>query len=415
MRILFTMTGSWGTGSGTVVEALTRELTERGHEIAVLYPERVRNDEEAAEVAALSEEHAPAARHEVWPFPLEQGDVELYTFPLMIADPNPRNVRGAWTFKELSEDELSLYLSSFQERFREVANDFDPDIVECHHVWAMPYAVKQLNQQYCVVAHHSDQMAFHYDERMQPYATEAAQGAEYIFAVSVSTGREVMDLYDVRDDNVVVTGNGYDQSVFYPRDDVDRAAIMREFGLGIPPEATVVTFAGKLSRTKGIDTILLANRRIREERDDVHFVIFGTGALEDALDEDRQDEYDRENVHFPGHQPYAKIAQFHNVARMSIMPSRTEGFGIAGLEAMGCGLPLVITRTGGLDAYAEGAVIEPEDDAALAEAVTRIADMPAGEYEALSEDALEAARRFSWPAIAEQRLEYFDAMIGEKV
>ncbi len=408
MKILFTMTGSWGTGSGTVVEALTKHLTSREHIVCVLYPEL------HTEGAGAREEtvQAPEARHEQWEFPVEEDGVELYTFPLMIRDPNPGNVEGAWTFKDLSEDQLALYISSFQKRFQAVAGDFRPDIVECHHIWAMPYAVHELGRPYLAVAHHSDQMAFHFDERMQSYATQAARGAAHIFAVSEGTREEVMDLYEVASERVTVTGNGYDRTVFKPME-VHGGELYAEFNLPIPPEAPVVTFAGKLSRTKGIDTLLLANRIIRSKRKDVHIVVFGAGRLEDALESSKIDLYDRTNVHFVGHQPYADIARFHNAGKLSVMPSRTEGFGIAGLEALGCGRPLVVTRTGGLEDFSVGAVIDPEDEQDLAAEILRITGLPKDHYERLCEDALAAAQKFSWEAITDQRLIHYRDLAQE--
>lgn len=399
MNILHTMTGSWGTGSGTVVEALAKAFTEQGHRMAVLYPD----------LNALPDlRHAPEVQHEIWEFPIEERGVELYTFPLMIADPNPRNVDKAWTFRDLTEAQLALYISSFQQRFAEVVRVFEPDVIECHHIWAMPYAVSQLGHQYLCTAHHSDQMGFVFDERIRPYAIEAAQNAYHIFAVSEGTRAEVIDYYGVAEDNVTVVANGYDQEVFYPRE-VHREVLFQEFELAIPDDAPIVTFAGKLSRTKGIDTLLLANRQIQQQRD-VHFILFGAGQLEEALDDHLRDQYSLKNIHFLGHKQYETIARFHNVARLSVMPSRTEGFGIAGLEAMGCGLPLVLTRTGGLDAYAVGAVVEPEDDAALADAILRILALSEDEYQALSYAAYEAARKFSWDALAEKRLSYYQSL-----
>lgn len=402
MNILFTMTGSWGTGSGTVVEAVSHELVQRGHRVRVLYPEAQVGRREAAKQALH-------AQHDLWRFPIQREGVELYTFPLMIADPNPTNYRDAPTFKELTQEQLDLYITAFQEAFSRTVEAFRPDVVECQHVWAMPYAIAELGHPYIAVAHHSDQMGFHYDERMRPYARRAAQAARYVFAISRAVREEVMELYSLSPERVPLIFNGYDQQIFQPRPE-DRAALLAEFDLDIPADAPIVTFAGKLSKTKGVDILLLANRLIQRRRE-VHFCLFGTGALEDVLDEALEDEYLLDNVHLLGHRPYETIARFHNVARLSVMPSRTEGFGIAGLEAMGCGLPLVITRAGGVDEYAVGAVIDPEDVDALAEAVLRLVEMPEAERERLGAQALEAARAFSWPSITDQRLEYYRKMV----
>ena len=63
--------------------------------------------------------------------------VELYTFPLIITDPHPRNFRHAWTFKNLDEPQLLLYLQEFKRRIENVIQSFQPDVIECQHLWLM--------------------------------------------------------------------------------------------------------------------------------------------------------------------------------------------------------------------------------------------------------------------------------------
>ncbi len=403
MTILFTMTGSWGTGSGTVVEATVGHLAARGHRVCVLYPET-----EGA--PSLQDDHAPEARHEVWPFPLRRGEVELYTFPLMIADPNPTNFDNAWTFRDLSDAQRDLYVSSFQDRLREVVADLRPDVIECQHIWAMPYAVADLGLPFTVMAHHSDQMGFAFDPGIRPYATEAAEAATFIFALNNANRAEIIELYGVPEEKIVVLGNGYDKEVFHPTE-VDRAALLARFDLDLPSDAPVVTFAGKLSKTKGVDLLFLANRTVQQRRAEageppVELIVFGTGSLDDVLDPGEPG-YSLEHVHLVGHQPYEVVRDFHNLARCSVMPSRTEGFGLAALEAMGCGLPLVVTAIGAADDYAVGEIIPAEDPGALADAILKLVRLPEPAWQALSAAALARAQTFSWDAITEKRLAHY--------
>ena len=402
MRILFTMTGSWGTGSGTVVEAVTAELHERGHETLVLHPS-----------APGFDERRDGA--EAWPFPIRNDDAELETFPLMIPDPNPENLPDAPTYRTISDAQLQLFLDAYTEKLRTTVQDFQPDLLECQHVWAMPYVAAKLDLPYIAVAHHSDQMGFRFDPRMQPYAREAAQNARYVFAISESVRANVLDLYGLPPERVVTIGNGYDQDVFTPRA-VDRAALLAAHDLTIPDDAPIITFAGKLSKTKGVDILLEANRVLQAARADAgeppaHLILFGTGNLEDVLDANR-DAYSLDHVHLLGHQPYTTVRDFHNVARFSVIPSRTEGFGIAGLEAMGCGLPLIATRSGGPETFAVGHVVEPEDVDALTDAMLDLLRQPDDVYRALREEAHARAREFSWGAIAEQRIAMYERALA---
>jgi glycosyltransferase involved in cell wall biosynthesis len=52
---------------------------------------------------------------------------------------------------------------------------------------------------------------------------------------------------------------------------------------------------------------------------------------------------------------------------LGIMPSRSEGFGIACLESMACGLPMVVSRCGGPEHFAVGEIIDTESAKQLAD------------------------------------------------
>jgi glycosyltransferase involved in cell wall biosynthesis len=140
------------------------------------------------------------------------------------------------------------------------------------------------------------------------------------------------------------------------------------------------------------------------------FILFGSGRLESTFDPARNvaRTYVREGCHFLGHRPYEVVRDFHNVAACSVMPSRTEGFGLAALEAMGCRLPVVVTRLGGPDTYSVGPVVEPGDAAGLADAIEELVTMDPGRRSTLAAEALRVARTFSWDEIVEKRLAIYD-------
>ena len=399
MRILFTNTGPWGTGSATVVDAISQEMIRLGHQVKIFFPD---SHFESMDMERYYQN--PDVYH-IWEFPIRENDIELYTFPLIITDPHPRNYRHAWTFRQLDTNQFHLYMEEFKRHIKGLIQSFKPDIIECQHIWAMDHAIMELGYPYISAAHHSDQMGFRYDPRMREYAVRAARSAEYIFAISEHVRREVLELYSVTPEKIVVIGNGYDQDTFRPQH-VDRRALLGQFRLSIPDAVPIVTFAGKLSKTKGIDILLLANRMIQKARE-VHFVLLGAGDLEDVLDEDKMNEYCLDHVHVLGHQTFDTLSKFHNIARMSVLPSRSEGFGIAALEAMGCGTPVVVTRTGGPDKFAVGEVVEGENPEQLAGAILKVLSLPGDQQLILRDEAYRVARRFSWKSVVETRIQYY--------
>jgi glycosyltransferase involved in cell wall biosynthesis len=224
MKILFTITGPWGTGAATVVEGVVQQLLNLGHTVKVVFPDLGLPSPDADKYYGNPE------LYHIIKFPVEFQGLNFPTFPLIVPDPNPRNFAEAWTFKDMSEGEFSSYIDFLKFRLREVIQEFQPDVIETEHVWLMGYVLNELGCRYIVGAHNSDQMGFRYDPRMRPYAITCAQNAEYIFSISDVVKIECQKLYGVPDAKVIVIPNGYDNKIFRPRQ-LSRAAIFQNHGI----------------------------------------------------------------------------------------------------------------------------------------------------------------------------------------
>jgi len=400
MRILITNTGPWGTGSGTVADGIMTELKRRGHEVMAFFPDS------GFPGNGYDKYYGDEESYHIVKFPIVYHGVSLYTFPLIIEDPNPRNHIDAWTFKDLTEEELEAYLSYMKEELEKVIHSFKPDVIECQHIWALDHLIHQMDRKYICVAHHSDQLGFLYDQRMQPITIQSAKEAEYIFAISDFVKEEVLSLYDVEPEQVIVTGNGYDQAIFRPDRKLNRRTVMAELGYPNLENYPIITFCGKISKTKGIDVLLEANKYI-QEKTKAYILIMGSGNLDTLSDSERQ-KLHMENVLILGQRSQHELAMLHNIAKLSVLPSRTEGFGIAALEAMGCQKPVVVTRVGGLPSFAVGKIVERENAKDLAAAILEILNMEALPYHNICQQAFRTANDYSWENIVNIRMEYYN-------
>jgi glycosyltransferase involved in cell wall biosynthesis len=405
MRILFINTGPWGTGSFTVIKGLTKELLKLGHEVKILFPDA------NFESIDKDEYYKHPELYYIWKFPIKNKTTTLPTFPLMITDPHPRSP-NAITFKELTNEQFDLYEKELTRHIIHLIRSFKPDIIECHHIWCSSWVCCQLGVDYCVVAHHSDQLGFHYDQRMKVKALASAEAAKKIITVSESVKREVMRLYHVKESKILVTANGYDKDIFKIHK-VNRESVLQQLGIKIPPDASIVSFAGKLSRTKGIDILLQANKLL-DPKKNIHFIVTGAGDIEKACDKLDPDSYSLKNLHFVGHLVPEMLSDVQNICKLSIMPSRSEGFGISCLEAMGCGLPMVVTRCGGPEHFAVGKIISVGSAKELAAGIMEILNLSKNDYQKLSREALNAAMKFSWKSIAEEHLQVYEQMLADK-
>jgi glycosyltransferase involved in cell wall biosynthesis len=215
----------------------------------------------------------------------------------------------------------------------------------------------------------------------------SARRAARVLAVSERTKRDLIELYDIPDEKIVVTPNGVDP-VFSPD--------------GPSPDADpYALFVGALQPRKdpqsAIDALaLLGDGELR-------LVLVGPdkggrAAAEQAAERNGL----RGRVEFRGHVPQEELAALYRGAACLVFPSRYEGFGLPVLEAMASGTPVVATTAGALPEVAGDAAIlvEERDPVALAGGIERaLADR-----ERLVAAGLERATRFTWPETARRTL-----------
>lgn len=125
--------------------------------------------------------------------------------------------------------------------------------------------------------------------------------------------------------------------------------------LGIPADAPVVGFVGRLTRHKGIQELMEAFRQILRQEPESWLLLAGWfDRSEDALDE-------RLRVEIESH-PRVTVtgavddpAPYYRAMDVFVLPTHREGFPNAALEAAACGLPVITTRvTGARDAVIDG-------------------------------------------------------------
>jgi glycosyltransferase involved in cell wall biosynthesis len=152
----------------------------------------------------------------------------------------------------------------------------------------------------------------------------------------------------------------------------------------IPGTATgklVVTTVGNIRRVKGHDIFVKAAASILERFPNVSFSVAGDVLESDYLLELKDLVRDlnlSDHFHFVG--GVTNLRQHLSAADIFVLPSRSEGFSNAIVEAMAASLPVVATKVGGnAEAVIDGVsgfLVPPEDPAALAAAIIRLLSDP---------------------------------------
>jgi glycosyltransferase involved in cell wall biosynthesis len=198
-------------------------------------------------------------------------------------------------------------------------------------------------------------------------------------------------------DKLRVVYNGVD-----PTPEGELEALRSAAGAGGPYAA----FVGRLVRTKGLSFLVEAARDVPPP---LKFVILGQGPEAEALAAQALDSGVSDRFDFRGFTEEADKRRIVAGATLLVHPATFESFGIAVLEALDLGCPVVGTAVGGIPEVVgdAGVLVRPGDPKALAEAVARVA-ADAGEHARLRKAARAQAARFAWHALAGQMLGIYE-------
>ncbi|MEO0129967.1 MAG: glycosyltransferase family 1 protein [candidate division WOR-3 bacterium] len=105
----------------------------------------------------------------------------------------------------------------------------------------------------------------------------------------------------------------------------------------------------------------------------------------------------------------SELPEFYNAADIFIMPSFYEGFGLPALEAMSCGIPVVVSNISSLPEIVgeAGLKVNPYSVSEIYEGVKKLLDNP-GLYSELQEKGITQAKKFTWQKTADAVAEIYE-------
>lgn len=103
----------------------------------------------------------------------------------------------------------------------------------------------------------------------------------------------------------------------------------------------------RLERIKGMDMVIPALAKVRQQFPDVKLLIVGDGSLRNEMQE-QASELQINDIEWAGRQPQHALQDLYDRIDILLMPSRSEGFGLTAIEAMARGCCVVAANTGGL-------------------------------------------------------------------
>jgi D-inositol-3-phosphate glycosyltransferase len=253
------------------------------------------------------------------------------------------------------------------------------------------------------------------------------QAADKIIAATQAEYAQLLWLYQVDENKIIIIPPGVDIRRFYPIP-ADEA---KEY-IGIPPCRCMLLFVGRIEPLKGLDVLIEAIRQMRQneafQENPFCLAVIGGEPAENSEEDDNM-EMSRlkeltdqaglsDLVTFLGKKSQDSLPYYYSAAEAVVVPSQYESFGMVALEAMACGVPVVASQVGGLAYLVQdgitGYTVPVDEPAELARRLTALL-VDSDLRHRMGQQAVRLAQDYAWDKIATRLLSVYQELLASPV
>jgi len=226
--------------------------------------------------------------------------------------------------------------------------------------------------------------------------------ADKVIAVSKYLADEAKNFYRIKSERIVSIHNGVNLLPF---------SNSVEYG----NSSHVILCVCRLVWRKGVMYLIYAMQQILKEYADAQLIIVGTGEQLTSLKNKVTVLGIENSVHFLGYVSRQQLFSLYAQADVYIQPSLYEPLGIAILEAMSFGKPVIASRVGGIPEMVtngvEGLLVEPGNIRQLSESVKKIFSDTSLKKRCGTSARMKVKTDFSWLNIAKKTLAVYEDLL----
>jgi len=189
--------------------------------------------------------------------------------------------------------------------------------------------------------------------------------------------------------------------------------------MGLGPETRLIVTVGNIRAVKGIDVLVETAAIVGRHHPEAVFLVMGRNSEPQyyrQLEERMVQLGIQDKVRFLGESENVLSVLPH--CDIFFLPSRSEGFSNALIEAMACGLPCVATRVGGnteaVEEDCSGYLIESEDHKAAADRIQRLLNNPVSAREMGSAGRKIVENRFTAEVMIQQLVGHYEGLLAAR-
>jgi glycosyltransferase involved in cell wall biosynthesis len=232
---------------------------------------------------------------------------------------------------------------------------------------------------------------------------EAMAKADQVITVSRRSADQLRDRLGGNPEKINVIYNAIDSEKF-PSEKLGLSDAGRE--------SKVVLYHGRLSVQKGVEFFLRSAAKVLSTDRDVRFVVSGNGDMLPRLVEMGIDLGIQDKVSFLGYVSDEHLKKIFATADLFVLPSVSEPFGIAALEAMASGVPVIVSKTSGVAELVKNCLVvdfwDVDEMASKMLAVLKYAPL----HDEMRDNSLAEVKRITWDHAAEMTIAVYSKAVA---
>ncbi len=312
------------------------------------------------------------------------------------------------TVNLIGDEDLMKKVQEYTVRADHFARKLDYDIIHAHDWLTYPSGMlaKKISQKPLVVHIHAtefDRAGGPGDERVHKIEHAGMMYADRIIAVSQYTAQMIMSRYRIDTGRIRIIHNAFTLS-----EDMNISK-KRIF------QAPTILFLGRITLQKGPDYYLDVAERVLKVHPDAKFIMAGTGDMSRKLLRRSASLRLKNRFLFTGFLNRSQVEHILRAVDIYVLPSVSEPFGIAPLEAMAYGVTSIISKQSGVAEVVNHAFkIDFWDVDLMAETINHLIENPAI-CTKIGHDGMVEVNRIQWDEAAEKIRQLYASLASEYI
>lgn len=327
------------TGSGIYLQELIRSFDSLGYENALVcasYENDIFNIEDKLKTYKLI--------------------FDTKDFPYKIYGMSDEMPYESYKYSDMDDAHFRLWSEKFLSLIEKAINEFEPDIIVCHHLYLLTSLVRERYKDKRIVAfcHTTDLRQYIKNDFKKGFIKEQVSKLDKIAVLTDYYKDLVVDLFNIDKSKVVVVGAGYNKEIFNTK------------GREVHDDNLVrLLYVGKVSKEKGVLSLVKAISIIEDKyqkviaNKDILLNIIGSNGNIKELNE-IMDEAKKTNIaiKFLGKKNQKEVAEYYINSDILTLVSFNEGLSLTVIEALACGMRIVISNFPGIKSFVKDNIID---------------------------------------------------------